>query len=181
LLIAGVVILLVIAAAVYFVGLPMLSGTGSGKTNPGAQSLPSAAATSPPASVPASSSGSQTSAPSTTASTRTASLVPGPTDRLPSDIAVTFQVDKDAINGKITVMLTGGQGRTVIQDCLVTVTHPDGQVITGVISPNKKINEITLDGTKGTDRVEVLVTYYSGQQYKVIDQLMPYNKRIDSG
>ena len=181
LLIAGVVVLLVIAAAVYFVGLPMLSAKGTGQTNPGAQSFPSPAATNLPAPAQGSSSASQTAAPATPTLSRTGSLVPGPIDSLPSDIAVTFQVDKDAINGKITVMLTGGQGRTVIRDCLVTVTHPDGTMVTGIISPNKKVNEITLDGSKGTDRVEVLVTYYSGQQYKVIDQLMPFNKRIDSG
>jgi hypothetical protein len=159
----------------------MLSGKGSLQTNPGVQSLPTLVATSTPVPTQASSAATPNVVPATPASHRTASLVPGPTDRLPNDIAVTFQVDKDAINGKITVMLTGGQGRTVIRDCLVTVTHPDGTMVTGVISPNKKVNEITLEGTKGTDRVEVLVTYYSGDQYKVIDQLMQFNKRIDSG
>jgi hypothetical protein len=36
---------------------------------------------------------------------------------------------------------------------------------------------VELEGTQGTDRVEVIVTMNTGSAYKVIDQQMPYKTR----
>ena len=173
-IIAGIVVIALIAG-IYFVGLPMFAGKG---TVP----LPPPTTESPPSSqnIPASSLPQVTTRPGTGSVRETSpagSLVPGPTEQLPGDIAVDLRADKDVISGAITVMLTGGQDRLFIRDCLVTVTHPDGSMVTGTILPGNKINEVILPGSKGIDRVEVVVTLLSGQKYRVIDQLMEYAQR----
>ena len=85
-----------------------------------------------------------------------------------------MQVDKNAVSHEVTVSLAGGPGQSVVEDILFRLTSSDGQVLESTIvpAPSKKVNEATLPGTKLPDRVEVIVTYYSGQQYEVIDKFI---------
>jgi hypothetical protein len=105
------------------------------------------------------------------------SLSPEPTQTLPLGTEVLIQVDKDAITAMVTVMLVGGPGKGVVKDCELRLTRADGQVLTGYIYPNQKVDEISLQGTKQTDRLEVFVDQYSGQRYKVIDRLLEFRTR----
>jgi len=54
----------------------------------------------------------------------------------------------------------------------VKVTHPDGSVVTGTLIPSKS-TEIFLDGSKGNDRIEVIANMYTGQSYRVRDEMLP--------
>lgn len=164
-IIGALAAVIIIAAAAIFIILPMMSGpvsTGSGTTQTPLSPFPGATVA-PAATAAASSTGS--------------SLVPGPVETLPENLNLAFSVDKDAVSGAITVAVTG-PARNVVKVIDVRVTHPDGTVSTGQIQPSQKVDEVTVTGSKQTDRVEVTVTFYSGKQYKVIDQLAEYKKRM---
>ena len=88
-----------------------------------------------------------------------------------------FQVDKDAVSGAVTVTVTG-PSRDIVKDIFVQLTRSDGQVLSGHINPNQKVNEITMPGSRSTDRVEVTVNFYSGDSYKVIDKTVDFARRM---
>ncbi len=129
-----------------------------------------------PSLIPATTSAATTSPTAGSLSTGN-SLVPGPTQTLPPNQELFFQIDKDTISGDVTVTVSG-PSRNVVNDIEVKLTRADGQVEIGYIQPNQKVNEVTLPGTRNTERVEVTVQFYSGEQYKVIDKLVAFNKRI---
>ena len=85
-----------------------------------------------------------------------------------------FQVQKNPITSKITVIFTGSAGEGSISSADVRVTHADGSVTTGNILPQKGVNEITLEGSKETDRVEIIAKMSSGETYRVYDGLVPF-------
>jgi len=161
LVIAGVIGALVLVAAVVFVVLPMFSGPGG---------APAAGSSSMSSTGPAA--GAAAAGTTSAASGQT----PGPTQTLPSAYTLSFQVDKDVISGDVTVTVTG-PSRSVVKNIQVRLTRADGQVITKDIIPNQKINEVTLPGTRNSERVEVTVLFYTGEQYKVIDKIAQFNKR----
>jgi len=85
-------------------------------------------------------------------------------------------VDKNPVNGDVTVIVTG-PSRSVVKDIAVTLTRADGTVVTKHIIPDQKMNEVTLSGTRNSERVEVTVLFYSGIQYKVIDKIAEFTRR----
>lgn len=102
---------------------------------------------------------------------------PGPTMTLPPGQSVTIQVnEKDTSYARISVIFSGGEGQVATKDIFVRVTRPDGVVLIGHISPVKG-DELILQGSKDTDRIEVFVTMNTGVTYKVIDSLLPYRTR----
>ena len=105
------------------------------------------------------------------------SIVPGPTQTMPSAIAVSVSVDKAGMySTQIITSFDGGKGMNQVSRIEVRVTHPDGSIVTGTMKPI--IGEtLELAGTNGTDRVEVTVVMMSGTTYKLIDQQMPYKTR----
>jgi hypothetical protein len=169
-LIGGAIILLlilIIAAGAYFIGLPMIRG-GSLKT-----AVATTPATTMPTEIPTVTEEPViTTVPTPVPTTAGPSLVPGPVQTLPANQAMIFQVDKDPVNEKVTVMFAGGPGITSLSVAEVRLTLPDGQVLTDFIRPSQGISEVTLQGSKETDRVEVIAKIYSGQKYTVIDQLV---------
>lgn len=105
------------------------------------------------------------------------SLQPGPTQTIPPVTAVSIVVEKaGTYSTTIITHFDGGKGLSQVSKIDVRVTRPDGSVVTGVVK-NEKGETLELEGTNGTDRVEVIVTMKSGNIYKVIDQLMPYKTR----
>lgn len=58
----------------------------------------------------------------------------------------------------------------------VRVTRSDGSVVTGTLR-SLKGETLELEGTRGTDRVEVIILMNSGISYKVVDQQMPFKTR----
>jgi len=157
-LIIGVgIVLIVVISAVYFIGLPML--------NPPAAEItpipePTIVGTIPPALI-------ETPAPVS------GSLVPQPTQLIPNGQKLYFQVRKDPVTSKISVIFAGSAGVGSISSADIKVSHPDGSVATGIILPLKGVSELTLDGSNETDRVEIIAKMSSGGTYRVYDQLVP--------
>jgi len=170
-IIAGVVVLALLGAAVYFVVLPMLSsGSGTPAQNP--QGLPvlpvpTAAHSSP---VP----------PATTAGTGqagTVSLVTGPTQVPPSNRIVILDAERDPISSVVTVTFKGGAGQYGVREIAVTLTRSDGSQESKTFKPNAIGDGVTIQGTQKTDRVEATTYFYTGEQYKILDQIFEYKKR----
>jgi hypothetical protein len=121
----------------------------------------------------------QTLAVSTTVlpTTPGSSTQPGPTQTLPPATPVSFSVEKaGTYSTTIITTFDGGKGMSGVSKVDVRVTRPDGTVVTGVLKPLKG-ETVELEGTQGTDRVEVIVTMNTGNVYTVIDQQMPYKTR----
>ena len=166
-MIGGVVLLLIILFAIYFIGLPMLSKSGGANvpdnpvtTNvtPGPESgivLPTLTKT--PAPVPG-------------------PLDPRPTQVIPTDQTFKFLVQKNRVDARISVIFTGSAGINGISNADVKVSRPDGTVSTGSILPLKGMNEVTLDGSKEADRVEIIARMPDGSTYRVYDALVPFGE-----
>jgi hypothetical protein len=118
-----------------------------------------------------------TTVPTPTA-TPTASTKPGPTEEVPSQWPLSISVEK-AGTYSMTIMtaFNGGKGAGSVLRLTSTVTTPEGIVTTKSIEKPKVGDVIEIEGTKGTDRLEVTVLMNSGTSYKIIDQQMPYKTR----
>ena len=92
---------------------------------------------------------------------------------IPSGQKLYFQVQKNPVTSKISVIFAGSAGEGSIKSADIKVTHPDGSVATGIILPLKGVTEITLEGSKETDRVEIIAQMSSGGTYRVYDELIP--------
>ena len=166
-IIGGCIVLIAIIAAVYFIGLPMLTGSGG----VGAHSNPPAAEITPipKPTIVGTTTPTLTPAPRPTSS----ALVPQPTQTIPTDQKLYFRVQKSPITAKILVTFAGSAGHGSIKSADIKVTHPDGSVATGIILPLKGVTEIILDGSKETDRVEIIALMSDGETYRVYDELVP--------
>jgi hypothetical protein len=166
-IIGGCIVLITIIAAVYFIGLPILMGSGSADpfSNP-----PVAETT--PVPVPVI---NRTIVPTPTVTPTPASkaLVPQTTVTVPSGQKLYFHVQKSPITAKILITFTGSAGHGSIESADIKVTQPDGSVSTGMIQPLKGINEVILQGSKEADRVEIIAVMSDGGSYRVYDQLVP--------
>ena len=175
--IAGVVGLIIVAALAYFVLLPMLSGSGTASSgNIGSVSGASPTPTTAVSGTPAKS--SVTSSAATAQSSASASFVTEPTQIPPPNLLVTYQAERDPITGLVTITFTGGSGKNGVSDVSIKLSRSDGQVLTQSFTPQQIGNFATLQGTKMTDRIEVIANYYNGDKYRIIDQLFEYKKRF---
>ena len=156
-----------IIAVVYFIGLPMLTGSGG----PGASINPHMAenTTEPEPTI------ARTILPTLTVTPTPASkaLVPLPTQTIPPGLKIYFQVQKSPVTGRILITFAGSAGYGSINSADIKVTHPDGSVATGIIQPLKGINEMILDGSAESDRVEIIALMSDGGTYRVYDELVP--------
>jgi hypothetical protein len=106
----------------------------------------------------------------------TISLVPGPTQVPPDNLLVYFQVERDPLTRIVSVQYMGGKGQMGVRDVFVRLTRSDGQVLTETFKPAQVGSGVELQGTEKEDRVEVIVHYFTGDEYKVIDQVFEYKK-----
>ena len=164
-IIGGSIVLITILAALFFIGLPMLSGNGGFSAH---SNLTAAEITPIPEPAIA-----RTIQP-TLAAPASRALIPLPTQLIPGDQKFYFQVQKNPITSKISVIFTGSAGVDSISSADIKVTHPDGSVAAGIILPLKGVTDITLDGSKETDRVEIIAKMSSGKTYRVYDDLVPF-------
>ncbi|MFA6225297.1 MAG: hypothetical protein WC620_03720 [Methanoregula sp.] len=74
------------------------------------------------------------------------------------------------------VTFAGSAGHDSINSADIKVTHPDGSVATGIILPLRGVNEIILDGSEQTDRVEIIALMSDGKTYRVYDDLVSFLK-----
>lgn len=114
----------------------------------------------------------------------TATLTTGPTDVVPDYNLVTVDVGEKEFDGSILVTFRGGKGLVHTKRIDVTHTKNDGTVYRTTIG-TKVGDEVKLEGTRGEpgleglpDRVEVWVTFDTGQKYKVADVLRVYRSRM---
>jgi hypothetical protein len=84
---------------------------------------------------------------------------------------IVVRVEKNLVYDSVTVTFEGGPGQPVVRDILFRLFRSDGQVLEGTILPDIN-SEATLQGSRQPDRVEVIVTYDSGKQYTIIDELL---------
>ena len=166
--IGGIVLFVLILAAIAFLALPIITGNGGA----GGISKPAAAAITPsPEPTPLATPPSPTATPVPT--TAFGPLVPQPTQSLPGGQKVYFQVQKDPVSGEISVRYEGSTVANSVSSADVTVTQPGGARSTSIILPQKGVTEISLSGSRGvSDRVEILAKMTNGQTYRVYDAMV---------
>jgi len=105
------------------------------------------------------------------------SIQPGPTQTIPPQEEISVSVEKaGTYSTTIITHFNGGKGINFVSRIDVRVTRPDCSVVSGQLKP--MVGEtLELEGTQGSDRVEVVATMKSGNVYTIIDQLMPYKTR----
>jgi len=176
--IAGVLVFIVIAAMV-FTGILHIPATLLPGGNTAQVTAQPAAETEMPTpditEIPATPDAVAAVVPVTT--TEAISLVPGPTQELPENFLVYFEVQRDPISKNVSVLYKGGKGQRGVRDVFVRLTRSDGQVLSGTFKPVEVDSGISLQGTEKVDRVEVIVNYHTGDSYTVVDQVFDYKIR----
>jgi len=120
--------------------------------------------------------------PVTTAVTVATTSLPPTTsavEMLPSNMQVSVSVDKNSA-GTVTVSFLGGGGRALVKEIEARLTRSDGTVVTGTMDPQLDSPQIVLNGTRGTDQIEVFARMYSGKLYKITDQTVIAPVRLGS-
>ncbi len=112
----------------------------------------------------------------TTVVPETLSLPPttAPVEFLPPGSEVSITVGPKNSAGDVLVRFDGGPGRALVKTIDARLTRPDGTVVTGSMDLQTVSPEFLLEGSRGTDRVEVFAKMYSGKVYKISDQSVPY-------
>jgi len=105
------------------------------------------------------------------------SLVPGTTQIPPESNRIWLHAERDPISNMVTVIYDGGKGQRAVRNILVRLTRSDGQVLTQTFRPLVVGEGAELQGTKYDDRLEVIITYNSGDSYTVIDKIFIYKQR----
>lgn len=103
----------------------------------------------------------------------TAGFIEGP---LPSQYSVDVQVVRNTVatSPTITVTFRGGKGINFVHSMDVVISRSDGQVVTGSLAKPRVNDQLDLEGTRGTDRVEVFINLITGDRYRVYDQALPF-------
>ncbi len=104
----------------------------------------------------------------------TVTLTAGPTQTLAKDTELYIDASKDNTNAMVTVQFNGGPGMGLVKDNQVILTRSDGTVTEGKLNFNQRLSETQLQGSWGTDRIQVRVTLYSGATKTIVDKLLPY-------
>jgi len=181
-LVIGLIAAVLLIAIAIVALLPVLNGPGvSGTIVPAVQATPVATATpvvTPEPTAPPAPVVTETSvpAPSVPAVTPAATEIPEQVDILPPQYTLHFEVFKDVVTGDVTVTVTG-PSRNVVKDIEVTVFHPDGTTDSDHLIPSQGMTEVIVTGTRSSERVVVTVVFYSGEQYKLIDQIVSFSRR----
>jgi hypothetical protein len=102
----------------------------------------------------------------------------GTIEPLPRDLEVFVSIQPKDSAGHVTVQSGGGRGRALVKAIDARLTRPDGTVATGSMDMQAEFPEVTLQGSKGTDRIEVFVLFMSGKTYKVYDDQVLYRRQF---
>lgn len=95
---------------------------------------------------------------------------------LPSQYSVDVQVVRNTVatSPTITVTFRGGKGINFVHSMDVVVSRSDGRIVTGSLPKPQVNDQLDLEGTRGTDRVEVFINLITGDRYRVYDQALPF-------
>jgi hypothetical protein len=96
-------------------------------------------------------------------------------DTLPPEQFVDLQLTKERPDYTLHLLYNGGKGEISVQKIMMKVTLSDGQVIEQYMNDGQRKprrgDELVIQGTRGSDRVEVFVTS-AGKTYKALDRPM---------
>jgi hypothetical protein len=117
--------------------------------------------------------------PAETTALPTVALPPttAPVEFLPPGMEVTVLVEPKSSAGVVTINFIGGAGRGQIKEIQARLTGSDGTMKTGSLDPHTISPQIVLQGTRGTDQLEVFALMYSGKIYKILDKNVPFVRR----
>lgn len=88
---------------------------------------------------------------------------------------ISVSVQKDPVYSTITSTFDGGKGQDMIQSIRIKTTLSTG-VSTEKELQKEKGAELIQNGTRGTDRVQVAVTYLNGNSYQISDTMLDPNR-----
>ena len=110
-----------------------------------------------------------------TSSVATVVSTPVAVDTLPAEQFVDLQLTKERPDFSLHLLYNGGKGEIFVQNVMMKVTRSDGQVLQQYLNDEERKprrgDELVIQGSRGTDRVEVFVTS-AGVTYKLIDRPM---------
>ncbi|MFA4825061.1 MAG: hypothetical protein WC593_07860 [Methanoregula sp.] len=110
-----------------------------------------------------------------TTSVATVVSTPVAVDTLPPEQFVDLQLTKERPDFSLHLLYNGGKGEIFVQNIMMRVTRSDGQVIEQYLNDMQRKprrgDELIIQGSRGSDRVEVFVTS-AGKTYKAIDKPM---------
>jgi hypothetical protein len=101
-------------------------------------------------------------------------LTTEPTQTLSKDTGLYVDVSKDDSNAMVLVQFNGGPGMGLVKENRVILTRSDGTVTEGKLDFSQRLSEVRLQGSRGTDRIQVQVTLFSGDAKTIVDKLLPY-------
>jgi hypothetical protein len=104
------------------------------------------------------------------------SLTPGPVETLPGGAQLSFEVNAgpSLVNPTAVVVFRGGSGQSQVQSIEITFIRPNGQVEVRSLDPKVGSEESFTVGRTEVDRVVITVTLFSGQKFRVWDQVFDY-------
>lgn len=108
------------------------------------------------------------------AAVNTVVLTTEPTQTMVRDTELYVDASKDDSNAMVVVVFNGGPGMGLVKDNAVILTRSDGTTAEDKLNFNQRLSEVRLQGTRGTDRIRVQVTLYSGEVKTIVDKLLPY-------
>ena len=98
------------------------------------------------------------------------SMFDGPVTQPPKNLAVMVDIDKDPVYRVITATFRGGNGQSLVKTVQVHAMLSDGTEVTKDLTNNVgSIAEI--QGTSGNDKIQVVVLYKNGEQYKINEKV----------
>lgn len=113
-------------------------------------------------------------APPTIVTTETlASVTPDTVETLPPEQFVDLALEKQRPDSSIHLLYNGGKGEIYVQKIFMKVTLSNGEVVEKYMNDGyrqpRRGDELVIEGTRGTDQVQVFVTS-AGKTYKIRDE-----------
>jgi hypothetical protein len=98
---------------------------------------------------------------------------PLPVETLPEEQSVDLVLSKQRPDSSIHLLYNGGKGEVYVQNIMMKITLSNGQVVQQYMNDGnrkpRRGDELVIDGTRGTDFVQVYLTS-AGRTYKVIEE-----------
>jgi hypothetical protein len=91
-----------------------------------------------------------------------------PITKPPAELGVSVSIQKDPVYATITTTFDGGKGQDLVQRMQVRTTLSTGEVLEQDLG-KKKGDTVVVNGSRGTDRVQVAVTFMNGDSYQISD------------
>jgi len=114
-----------------------------------------------------------TALPAISTSEATVMSTPIPVETLPAEQAVDLVLSKQRPDSTIHLLYNGGKGEVFVQNIMMKVTLSNGQVVQQYMNDGnrkpRRGDELVIDGTRGTDLVQVYLTS-AGKTYKVKEE-----------